>query len=94
MDTAIIPLIPLNNRHAKRQFERDAIKIAIPLEEVNTAFTYHLFSDDNPSATYNGLYQFYQDLWYKTIDQIVKTYKFKYAGIDRLWFERHYKPML
>lgn len=92
MDSAIIPIVPLNNRHAKRKFERDAKRIMMPLEEVNTGFTYHLFSDDNPNVSYNGLYQQYLTLWYQTIDEVVKLYKFKYAGIDRLWFERQYKP--
>lgn len=91
MDSAIIPLVSLNNRQSKRQFERDAIRVVMPLEEVNTEFLYLLFSDDC-KASYNGLYQKYLDLWRKTIDELVKTRKFPSVGIDKLWFERQYSP--
>ncbi len=93
MDSAIIPLIPLTNRSLKRQFERDAKKVVLPLEEVNTAFLYYLF-DDECHLTYKSLYNQYLVLWENTIDEIVKTYQFKSVGIDRLWFARNYKPII
>lgn len=91
MDSAIVPLINLNNRQLKRQFQRDAMRIALPLEEVNTTFLYLLF-DDECKASYNGLYNTYLELWLQTIDELVSTRKFPTIGIDKLWFERQYSP--
>ena len=91
MDSAIIPLVNLSNRQIKRQFERDAIRVVLPLEEVNTEFLYNLFNDDC-KASYSGLYNTYLDLWLRTIDELVKTRKFPTIGIDKLWFERQYSP--
>jgi hypothetical protein len=90
-DSAILPLIPLNNRHSKRMFERDAIRVILPLEEVNTEFIFQLFNDEC-KATYNGLYNHYLELWLQTIEELIKTRKFPSVGIDKLWFERQYSP--
>jgi hypothetical protein len=90
-DSAIVSLIPLKNRQLKRQFERDAMRVIMPLEEVNTEFIYQLFNDEC-KASYNGLYQRYHELWLSTIEELVKTKKFPSVGIDKLWFERQYAP--
>lgn len=91
MDSAIIPLTTLSNRSQKRQFEREALRVMMPLEEVNSEFLYMLF-DEECTATYNGLYQTYQRLWLSVIDELVRTRKFTIVAIDKYWFERNYSP--
>jgi hypothetical protein len=90
-DAAIVPLVPLVNRRYKRQFEKDAIRVIMPLEEVNTTFLYHLFDESN-KATYAGLYNYYHDLWMRTVEELVKSRNFPTIGIDKLWFARQYSP--
>lgn len=91
MDSAIVPLYPLSNRTYKRQFERDAVRVMMPLEQVNTEFLYLLF-DEECKASYNGLFQTYHKMWLDTIDELVRTRKFPSVAIDKLWFERQYSP--
>ena len=89
---AIFPLTALKNRAQRRQFTKDANKIAGRLEEVNTGFIWHLFNVEG--KTYKEIYIYFLDLWNKTIDELISTKKFTNVAIDRLFFERNYKPQL
>lgn len=91
MDSAIVPLIPLTNRQLKRQFQRDALRVVMPLEEVNSEFLYLLF-DEDCKRSYKSLYNTYHDLWMRAVDEVVSTKNFPSVGIDKLWFSRQYSP--
>jgi|TARA_R110000782_G_scaffold10513_3_gene32775 hypothetical protein len=90
MDGAIIPISNLNNRSQKRKFTKEAIKIAGKLEEVNTAFLWHLFNTEGKS--YREMYLHYLKEWNDTVDALVIGKKINNLAIDRLFFERQYKP--
>lgn len=93
MDGAIFPVNDLVNRAQKRAFEKEAIKAAKLLEEVNTAFIYSLFND-HPKVTYNGLYQNFLDKWLRRVDYLVETGQYRNILIDKSFFENCYKPQL
>ena len=93
MDGAIIPISYLNNRSEKRKFTKDALKVVGKLEEVNTSFLWHLFNMED-SKTYKEIYLHFLSEWNRVIDQIIKSKKITQIGIDRLFFEREYKPQL
>ena len=92
MDGAIVPITNLNNRSEKRKFTRDANKVAGKLEEVNTAFLWHLFNTEG--MTYKQMYLHYLKEWNDAVDALVRGKKITNIGIDRLFFEREYKPQL
>ena len=93
MDGAIIPLTTLTNRAQKRQFIREAIKIAGELEEVNTVFIWYLFNADK-TKSYKEIYLSFLDKWQATVKSLVENKKFSHCAIDVLFFERNYKPNL
>jgi len=93
MDGAIIPLTTLTNRAQKRQFIREAIKIAGELEDVNTAFIWYLFNADK-TKSYKEIYLSFLDKWQATVKSLVENKKFSHCAIDVLFFERNYKPNL
>jgi len=93
MDGAIIPLTTLTNRAQKRQFVREATKIAGELEEVNTAFIWYLFHAEK-AKTYNEIYLSFLDKWQATVKSLAENKKFNHCAIDVLFFERNYKPEL
>ena len=93
MDGAIIPLTTLTNRAQKRQFVREATKIAGELEVVNTTFIWYLFNAEK-ERTYNEIYLYFLDKWTETVKHLVANKKFSHCAIDVLFFERNYKTNL
>ena len=92
MDGAIIPISNLVNRSEKRKFLKDATKVAGKLEEINTSFLWHLFNSEG--ITYKKMYLHHLRQWNDAIDAIIKNKKINNIGIDRLFFEREYKPQI
>lgn len=93
MDSAIIPKGELINRSQKRLFQKEAFSVVEPLEEVNTAFLYYLF-DDQEKRSYEELFRFYADLWVETIDSIAKSRRLNTILLDRTWFYNNYAPAI
>lgn len=91
--SAIIPTYAADNRHNRRQFLREASRIANLLEEVNTSFIWHVFNAD-PDVRYNEIYSYYLNQWIERVDYVLKTVKPKCCAIDPRYFERNYKPQI
>jgi len=91
--SAIFPVNNLINRSEKRKYKIQALKVAPVLEEINTGFIWHIFNAD-PSMHYNEIYKHYAREWNDTVDRLAATKIFPCVAIDRLFFERNYKPEL
>jgi hypothetical protein len=88
---AVIPLIDLSQRGARRKFIREASNIVEDLEMVNASFYFELFNNESKES-YLSIYKRHLDWWQETIKELVRTHKFTTCAIDRLWFANNYKP--
>tara|TARA_R110000772_G_scaffold239170_1_gene351194 strand:+ start:193 stop:498 length:306 start_codon:yes stop_codon:yes gene_type:complete len=90
-DSAIQPMNQLMNRWQWRRYEKEAIRVVGPLEEINSTFLYELFSEKF-NQSYSELYEEYSIKWIDRVKAICKSQKVRHIGIDLHWFERNYKP--
>lgn len=88
---AIVPIIDLNNRKARRKFVKEASNIVEDLEKVNASFCFELFNDESKES-YLDIYTRHLDWWQETVNTLARTHKFTSFGIDRLWFANNYQP--
>jgi hypothetical protein len=91
MEGAIIPTTDLTNRTLKRRFVNEAKKIALPLEQINTAFIWELFNAPD-HLSYADIYAVYSQKWTDQVKELSQRKEFTLAAIDILFFSREYKP--
>lgn len=90
-NTQVFIVRPINNRHDRRQANREAKKFLMELGEIENEFSAALFAEMD-YATYVSLYRAYNDLYIKVADFWEKKLKPKYIMVDKLYFCNHYKP--
>lgn len=88
---AIVPLMPLTSRKARRIFVQEAEKVIEPLEEVNASFLFELFDESNKSS-YIDLYRKYHESWTRRVKNLCRSKEFTHIAIDATWFTNQYKP--
>jgi hypothetical protein len=93
METAIIATQPLINRSTKREFYRQANKLAGPLQKVIDDFILAL-SFYPKRYSYQQIYEFYLNLWNEEVEHAMQQKHLTMVGIDRQFFAREYRPQI
>lgn len=90
-NTQIFIIRPINNRHDRRQANREAKKALSELGKIESEFTSMLF-DKMSDELYVSLYRGFNDMYIKAVDWMVTRFKPRYIYIDRMYFCNNYKP--
>ena len=79
-----------SNREHRKAFEREIAPIEDALIEIVLAFEMMLFMEG--MATYDALYQVYNEKYQKKLKELMITHKPKYTVWDSHYFLTHYSP--
>ncbi len=90
---AIVPLTDISKRKEKRQFIKDAKKVALDLEVINQSFIWDIFNAPS-ERSYSDIYKEYSKKWQDTVKRLTTKKKIYNCGIDVLFFSREYSPKL
>lgn len=87
ISNAIRPKRALQNREAKRIYEREELKLFLDFDKINKNFIEDLFSPYTPNINVYGLYL---KAWTDLANWYLEYGNLKFATIDQHWFADNY----